>query len=74
MFIYPTVCIYIGLYQRTNEDWVWHETGKVADFVDFYPGEPNDMNTEDCVVMYRDLSYGWADYSCFGSCSMICEF
>ena len=74
LVFYPTVCIYIGLYQPANDDWVWHETGKVSDFLDFHPGEPNGAGSEDCVTMYRGLSYGWADYSCFGSCSMICEF
>ena len=53
--------IWIGYNDRVSESsWAWAD-GTSLSYTNWYPGEPNDANGEDCVAIYNGP---WNDYPC----------
>ena len=71
---------WLGLTDKATEGvWKWSDTNTVADFTDWYPGEPNsawDTINEDCAVMYNvqhKFGYRWGDINCWRLFQPACE-
>jgi len=61
---------WIGLSERTEEGvWRWEQSHQIADYLNWYPGEPNDFDgDEDCVWMVwvvEEIQHSsWYDAPC----------
>ncbi|BFZ25379.1 hypothetical protein BsWGS_28418 [Bradybaena similaris] len=54
--------------------WVWASSGNnIYPFVDWAPGEPNELQGEDCLVFYGVEDYRWDDFYCNMPANFICE-
>jgi len=51
--------------------WVWSPSGTPLSYTNWNPGEPNNVDNEDCLEV---LSYGkWNDLSCTATRKYVCE-
>ena len=62
---------WIGLHQAGTEDWLWHGDAPSA-FTHWAPGEPNNLPTEDCGMVWLD-GEGWNDSPCGWWRPFVCE-
>ncbi|KAK7475287.1 hypothetical protein BaRGS_00033434 [Batillaria attramentaria] len=55
--------------------WIWVGSRKLIEsgFSDWYPGEPNAQNGEDCLQLYRNEHYQWNDNACESTAVFFCE-
>lgn len=53
--------------------WKYGSTGSILGFTDWYPGEPNDDQNQDCAGLYRSYNFRWEDGFCNGTRYYICE-
>ncbi|XP_062604710.1 perlucin-like protein [Saccostrea cucullata] len=53
--------------------WRWMSTQSNATFMDWYPGEPNNGNDEDCATFGINYSWHWNDVDCTAKMNYICE-
>eukprot|EP00105_Crassostrea_gigas_P029096 XP_011450931.1 PREDICTED: perlucin [Crassostrea gigas] len=68
-----TGSFWIGLTDILVEgEWVWMSTQTIAQYTNWWPGEPNNRNIEDCAVSTGSL-FHWNDVSCSSKCNFICE-
>uniref|UniRef100_A0A8C6SSX5 C-type lectin domain-containing protein n=1 Tax=Neogobius melanostomus TaxID=47308 RepID=A0A8C6SSX5_9GOBI len=65
---------WIGLSDLEQQGvWRWVD-GSLLNTSFWYPGEPNNMGSEHCGVLYfSDTLDNWNDYSCSKKCYCICE-
>ena len=58
--------LWIGYNDRNNEDhWVWTNTGMIGTYTNWYPGEPNNRNDQDCANIWKSKkSTQWDDKDC----------
>ena len=68
--------VWIGLYQTTNPSWKWSlaEEGFYgpgeADFTDWKPNEPNNLDTEKCTVLTTEGQ--WNNVDCKTKRPFVC--
>lgn len=75
-FFFAVWGYWIGGYNFHNDydmEWVG-QPNQVMPFSDMGANQPNYPWTELCMVMWTDLGFQWADYSCHNRLSYICEF
>ncbi|XP_052084102.1 perlucin-like protein [Mytilus californianus] len=66
--------VWIGAHDSEQEsNFIWESDNTNLTFTDWFPGEPNDDNNEDCVHMRKSVNYRWNDYQCSERTSYICE-
>ncbi|XP_069134503.1 uncharacterized protein [Argopecten irradians] len=53
--------------------WRWTATGDKISYLDWGGHDPNGGEYGNCVVMWRDFGYQWADESCHVARNFICE-
>nr|XP_034308987.1 perlucin-like isoform X5 [Crassostrea gigas] len=66
---------WIGLSDILVEgEWVWMSTQKVAQYTNWWPGEPNNLHSpgEDCAALTGRL-FHWNDFPCLWHRNFICE-
>lgn len=56
-------------------DWIWAESGQHMLYTNWYPGEPSNSRhgTDDCLVLYSPMAFGWDDQPCSRLNRFICE-
>ncbi|XP_048727624.2 perlucin-like protein [Ostrea edulis] len=66
---------WIGLTDALVEGkYLWQTTQDDVNFVDWAPGEPNDVaHTEDCAALWFGYHYQWNDAFCANRYDFICE-
>ncbi|KAJ8322376.1 hypothetical protein KUTeg_000847, partial [Tegillarca granosa] len=47
--------------------WKYGSTGSIFGFTDWYPGEPNNDQNQDCAGLYRSYNFRWEDGFCNGT-------
>ena len=79
-YVFKSVAYWINLSDSLQEGtWVWNDTGRVADYTNWYLGEPNNVGgNEDCAVLSGSDFYfvNWYDVNCekgFWNAKPICE-
>lgn len=55
---------WIGLSDTENEGSFKWVNNDPVNYTSWASGQPNDMGTQDCVMMYQDNSYNWNDMRC----------
>lgn len=76
IFIFKTVLegFWIGLTDILVEgEWVWMSTQTTAHYTNWWPGEPNNDQAEDCGSLFSDYSFKWNDAKCLLKYNFICE-
>uniref|UniRef100_A0A8W8M6Z1 C-type lectin domain-containing protein n=1 Tax=Magallana gigas TaxID=29159 RepID=A0A8W8M6Z1_MAGGI len=69
-----TGSFWIGLTDTLVEgEMVWMSTQKIAQYTNWWPGEPNNLYTEDCATLKSGYSFHWNDESCSNKNKFICE-
>ncbi|XP_006880454.1 PREDICTED: mannose-binding protein C-like [Elephantulus edwardii] len=63
---------FLGITDEVTEGQFLDLTGRRVTYTNWNDGEPNDANSEDCVVLLRDGK--WNDASCSSSFKVVCEF
>ncbi|XP_060068001.1 C-type mannose receptor 2-like [Ylistrum balloti] len=53
--------------------WRWTSNGDKLDFTDWGSSQPNQGTTANCLVLWRDFSYQWADEGCRRIYNFLCE-
>ena len=53
--------------------WTWAASGAGFTYTNWNQGEPNGLDSENCVHMWADESDVWNDVSCDASMSVLCE-
>ncbi|XP_033758834.1 perlucin-like protein [Pecten maximus] len=68
-------CFYISATDVELEGhWVWPNTDSPVDYTDWAPTEPQNFGTgENCVCLYSNAKFQWADVSCDRALSFICK-
>ncbi|XP_062600998.1 fibropellin-1-like [Saccostrea cucullata] len=57
--------------QREN-NFIWLDGSKLGSFTNWNPGEPNDMNGEDCTIMFGTNGL-WNDMDCSANLTYMCQ-
>ncbi|XP_015226635.1 PREDICTED: C-type mannose receptor 2-like [Cyprinodon variegatus] len=65
---------WIGLYDQTDgiRTWYWSLPGVEFNETNWYEGEPDDRETENCYFIQRDNNLQWEDISCDFEIFFIC--
>merc|ERR1711971_485375 len=64
-FLMPELNYWMGLNDFVQEgQFVWGSDYKGLDYTNWYKGEPDNHNNEDCVVLLGYLAFAWADMQC----------
>ncbi|XP_053407878.1 perlucin-like protein, partial [Mercenaria mercenaria] len=65
---------WMGLSDRTHESiWRWADTNEHATFSEWFPGQPDNLNNEDCVGFNAAFGNKWNDYPCHSKLTPLCE-
>ncbi|XP_053378765.1 perlucin-like [Mercenaria mercenaria] len=56
--------------------WKWYDSNELAGYTDWYPGQPDKGDGEDCAAFadyHSDHAYLWEDYPCDRLHHPVCE-
>jgi hypothetical protein len=56
--------------------WRWYDNNEIVSFTDWYPGQPDKGDNEDCATFaeyHSDHAYLWEDYPCDRKHHPVCE-
>jgi len=74
----PGGVYWIGLTDLAYEGrFIWQHSYKPLSggWANWYPNEPNDAGSEDCVLMFNNgTTWAWNDSACSGSRHALCQF
>jgi hypothetical protein len=78
MFEFPwliaTADFWIGATDLKAEgNWTWMPSVDKIEFTDWYPGQPNNDQDQNCMQLYHAYLYHWDDDHCNEHKSFICE-
>ncbi|XP_063406088.1 perlucin-like protein [Mytilus trossulus] len=62
-----------GTDQFLEGKWEWASTAQPFSYSNWYPGEPNDRNGEDCLITNDFHNSYWTDVACTRLQTYICE-
>nr|XP_022295349.1 perlucin-like isoform X2 [Crassostrea virginica] len=67
--------VWIGGTDSTKEgSWTWTEPTDAMSFTDWGPNQPNNnYNNQDCLSLYMQYDFMWADENCLTTYKYICE-
>ncbi|MEL6183732.1 MAG: C-type lectin domain-containing protein [Myxococcota bacterium] len=66
---------WMGLTDGVEEDqWVWDDGRSLGNYRGWNPGEPNDLENEDCSHNNFMFTGGWNDIDCLDRYAVVCEF
>ncbi|XP_046361016.2 perlucin-like [Haliotis rufescens] len=58
---------------RQNGRWSWNGEEQEMMYTNWAPGESNLPLTQQCLVLWEDFNYQWADFYCHEPIHYICE-
>ncbi|XP_062620107.1 lectin BRA-3-like [Saccostrea cucullata] len=66
--------VWIGGSDREIEDtWAWTENGDLLSFTFWGEKQPNNYHDQDCLTLFKEFDFLWADEDCDGNYHYICE-
>ncbi|XP_078315023.1 salivary C-type lectin 2-like [Crassostrea virginica] len=66
--------VWIGGTDSTEEGrWTWTESTDAMSFKAWGPNQPNNYNNQDCLSLYMQFDFMWADENCLTTYKYICE-
>ena len=66
--------VWIGGTDSTKEgSWTWTESTDAMSFKAWGPNQPNNYNNQDCLSLYMQFDFMWADENCLTTYKYICE-
>ena len=56
---------WLGLTDEVIDDvWTWYDTDVIAEYTDWYPGQPDQKRNADCAAFKYGYDFRWADDAC----------
>ena len=53
--------------------WKWYKESSPITYTNWYPGEPNQMQGANCLLLWGAQNFTWADNACHRQFHFICE-
>ncbi|KAH3795183.1 hypothetical protein DPMN_148731 [Dreissena polymorpha] len=63
---------WIGIHFKDGS-WISSNDGRLAAYVNWALGEPNDGNVEPCAITWGRFQWRWADVGCTHETHAVCE-
>ncbi|XP_048245431.1 perlucin-like [Haliotis rufescens] len=58
---------------RQSGRWSWNGEEQQMTYTNWAPGQPNYLDKEHCIVLWKHVNYQWADFYCDHALNYICE-
>ena len=66
--------VWIGGTDSTEEgSWTWKESTDAMSFTAWGMSQPNNYHDQDCLSLYKEFDFMWADEECLTTYKYICE-